>query len=477
MVAAIKVGEAGYAYIVDGKGRLIADRDPALASSQQDLSSLPQVQAALAAPPTERQREGNTFDTSPSGASVLSANAPVPVLGWQVFVERPVAEVFGPLWSAALRGIVLLVLGLAAVLLAGAAARRRVTSASTCANLRRGRSRAGRATGWEDRMHMRRRMLVALYGASLFGAALAQVMAKVYRIGWLVGSVPTPGVAYRKFVDRATQLGYVEGQTLLIDYRSFDTLDEGKVLAAELLRLKVDVIVAQAPPALLAARSATESVPIVTFFVGDPVRMGIVPSLGRPGGNVTGFTWDAGAEGVGKSLEITRELFPKARRIGLLWNQENDSGPFYAREYESHASSFGLAFVSVGVRTPEQFAPAFDRMAREKVSAVLVFTDPFTIRHRPALSAALGRYRLPALWGSVVWPLQGAVVSGGFNVEDQPRRAAEYMDRILKGAAPGELPFQQPTKFDLVIHAKTAREFGVPIPRSLLLRADRIEEQ
>ncbi len=127
MVAATKVGESGHAYIVDGRGRLIAQSDPALATSQQDLSSLPQVQAALAAPSTERQREGNTFDTSPSGASVLSASAPVPVLGWQVFVERPVAEIFGPLWSAALRGIVLLILGLVAVLLAGAAARRRMT--------------------------------------------------------------------------------------------------------------------------------------------------------------------------------------------------------------------------------------------------------------------------------------------------------------------------------------------------------------
>ena len=231
-----------------------------------------------------------------------------------------------------------------------------------------------------------------------------------------------------------------------MDYRSFDTHDEGKALAAELVRLKVDLIVAQAPPALLAARSATQSVPIVTFFVGDPVRMGIVPSLARPGGNITGFTWDAGAEATGQSLQVTKELFPKARRLGLLWNQENDTGPFYAREFESHASSLGLALVSVGVRAPEEFAPAFDRMAREKVSAVLVFPDPFTIRHRPALSAALGRYRLPALWGAVAWPLQGAVLTSGFNVADQPRRAAEYMDRILKGAAPGELPFQQPTK-------------------------------
>jgi len=326
-------------------------------------------------------------------------------------------------------------------------------------------------------MHTRRRMLVALYGATLFSAAGAQGTAKVSRVGWLVPSVPKPGESYAKFVDRATQLGYVQGQTLLIDYRSFDTLEEGKALAAELVRLKVDLIVAQAPPALLAARSATQSVPIVSFFIVDPVGLGAARSLARPAGNVTGFTWDAGAEGVGKVLELTRELFPKARRFGILWNQENDSGPFYVREHESQGSSLGLAFVSVGVRAPEEFAPALDRMAREKVSAVFVFTDPFTIRHSAALSAALGRYRLPAIWSSVVWPLRGAVVSSGFNVDDQPRRAAEYMDRILKGAAPGELPFQQPTKIDLVIHAKTAREFGVSIPRSLLLRADRVDEQ
>jgi len=322
-------------------------------------------------------------------------------------------------------------------------------------------------------------MLVALYGPSLVLQAIAAAPAatKVYRVGWLVPSVPKPGEAYRKFVDRAAQLGYIDGQTLLVDYRSFDTLEEGRALAAELVRLKVDLVVAQAPPALLAARSATQSIPIVTFFVGDPVRMGIVPSLARPGGNVTGFTWDTGADGTGKLLEIAKELFPKARGFGLLWNLENDSGPFYAREFESYASTLGLALVSVGVRTPEEFAPAFERMAREKASAVFVFPDPFTVRHRPAVSAALGRYRLPALWGSAAWPLQGAVLTFSANVDDQPRSAAEYMDRILKGAAPGELPFQQPMKSDLIIHAKTARELGVPLPRSLLIRADRVDEQ
>jgi putative ABC transport system substrate-binding protein len=322
-------------------------------------------------------------------------------------------------------------------------------------------------------------MLVALSGASL-GAlcriAAAQATGKVHRVGWLVPSVPTPGETYRQFVQRATQLGYVEGRTLQIDYRSFDTLEEGKALATELVRLQVDLIVAQAPPALLAARSATQSVPIVTFFVGDPVRMGIVPSLARPGGNVTGFTWDTGAEATGKLLQIAKELFPNAPGFGLLWNLENDTGPFYAREFETYAGTLGLAIVSIGVRTPEEFAPAFDRMTREKAGAVLVFPDPFTVRHRAALSAALGRYRLPALWGSVAWPLQGAVLTFSAKVTAQPRLAAEYMDRILKGAAPGELPFQQPTKSDLIIHAKTAGELGVRIPRSLLLSADRIEE-
>ena len=289
--------------------------------------------------------------------------------------------------------------------------------------------------------------------------------------------MPTPGETYRKFVDRATQLGYVEGQTLLIDYRSFDTLDEGKALAAELVRLKVDLIVAQAPPALLAARSATQSVPIVTFFVATLFAWASCRRSRAPAATSPASPGTLAQKEPESRSQITKELFPKARRFGLLWNQENDTGPFYAREFESHASTLGLALVSVGVRTPEEFAPAFDRMAREKASAVLVFPDPFTIRHRPALSAALGRYRLPALWGSVAWPLQGAVLTSGFNVADQPRRAAEYMDRILKGAAPGELPFQQPTKFDLIIHAKTARELGVPIPRSLLVRADRVDEQ
>jgi putative ABC transport system substrate-binding protein len=203
-------------------------------------------------------------------------------------------------------------------------------------------------------MHTRRRILVTLCVASLgtpCRIAAAQTRPKAHRIGWLVPSVPTPGETYSKFMERATQLGYLEGQTLLIDYRSFDTLDEGKAAAADLVRLKVDLIVAQAPPALLAARSATQSVSIVTFFVGDPVRMGVVSSLARPGGNVTGFTWDAGSDGTGKVLEIAKELFPKARRFGLLWNLENDSGPFYVGEYETYARPLGLALVAYAART------------------------------------------------------------------------------------------------------------------------------
>lgn len=327
-------------------------------------------------------------------------------------------------------------------------------------------------------MNTRRRILAALCGASLgtrWRIASAQTAVKVHRIGWL-SSAPK-GEIYGQFVGRARELGHIEGQTLLIDYRSFDTIDDGKAAAADLVRLKVDLIIAPAPPALLAARSATQSVPIVTFFVPDPVRTGIVASLARPGGNVTGFTWDRGADSTGKPLEIAKEIFPRALRVGLLWNQENDGNAFYVREYESRASEVRLELVSVGVRNPDDFVPALERMAGDKVSAVIVFADPFMVRHRPALTAALQRSRLPALWSGAAWPLPGAVLTFGPDVADQPRRAAEYMDRILRGAAPGELPFQQPTKANLVIHAKTARELGISIPRSLLVRADRVDEQ
>jgi len=234
------------------------------------------------------------------------------------------------------------------------------------------------------------------------------------------------------------------------------------------------LIVAQAPVALLAARNATRTVPIVTFYVGDPVRMGVVESLARPGGNVTGFTWDTGFEGIAKSLEAIKEIVPLARRIAILWNLENDSHPFYVKEFDAHARTLRMAIQSLGVRSVDEFEGAFRQMAEQKSDAVNVFADPLTIRHREALTALLARYPIPAMWSSAQWPLAGSVVTMGPNVDDQPRRVAEYMDRILKGAPAGSLPFQQPTRQDLIVDAKVARSLGIKLPRSLRLRADRI---
>jgi putative tryptophan/tyrosine transport system substrate-binding protein len=305
----------------------------------------------------------------------------------------------------------------------------------------------------------------------------AQQAQTEYRIGWLAPGPASPGGAYYQFLQRAKELGYAEGKNFAIDYRELQSVDDGKTVADELVRLKVDLIVAQAPTALLAARRATKSIPIVTFFIGDPIRMGVTESLARPRGNVTGFTWDAGSDGTGKALQVIKEMIPHASQISLLWNLDNDSHPFYVSEFEKYARTLGLSILSVGVRRSEELEGAFKRMIETRTSAVIIFSDPFTVRNREVITTLLARFPLAAMWGTAVWPLQGAVITFGANVADQPRRAAEYMDRILKGSAPADLPFQQPTRFDLILNVKVARSLGLTLPQSLLLRADQIIEQ
>jgi putative ABC transport system substrate-binding protein len=327
-------------------------------------------------------------------------------------------------------------------------------------------------------MVTKRRVLVV--GMSLMSLSLstaAQETQKVYKIGWLAPGPPTPGGVYHQFILRARELGYVEGKNLSIQFREVPTAIEGKDTVDALVRQKVDLLVAQAPMPLQAARSSTETVPIVTFFIGDPIQMGVTKSLARPSSNVTGFTWDTGVVGIVKSLELMKEITPSATHFALLWNLDNDSHPFYLKEFERHARAFGLSTVPVGVRRSDELEGAFRKMKERKVSAVIIFSDPFTVRYRNVLSPLLTRFAMPAMWGSAAWPLAGAVITLGPNVDDQPRRAAEYMDRILKGAAPRDLPFQQPRKFDLILNAKAARELGVTLPKSLLARADQIIDQ
>ena len=303
------------------------------------------------------------------------------------------------------------------------------------------------------------------------GAQPAQAAAT---IGWLGPGARLPGGTYDRFVKRAKELGYSEGMGFAIEYRELHTSDTGRAAAEELVRKKVDLIIAQAPSALHAARAATSRIPIVTFFIGDPVRMGVTRSLARPDGNVTGFTWDMGVEGTAKMLELVRELVPQARQVALLWNLDNESHPFYVEEFDAHAPKLGLSILSLGVRRSQDFEGAFQRMKQHGTGAVIIFSDPFSVAHREVLSDLLGRYPVAAMWGSALWPLRGAVITAGPNVADQPRRAAEYMDRILKGASPASLPFQQPTKIDLILDANVARSLGLTLPSSLVLRADRV---
>ena len=307
-------------------------------------------------------------------------------------------------------------------------------------------------------------------------SAEARQARAAYRIGWLAPGKPLPKGPYYQFLERAKELGYIEGQNLSVEYRGFQMSGEGKTFAEELVRAKVDLIVAQAPIALLAARSATETIPIITFYIGDPVRMGVVKSLARPGGNVTGFTWDTGGEWTGKTLELIKETVPRANRVAVLWNLENDSHPFYLNEVETYARALGLSSLSVGVRRTEELEGAFRKMTQGRADAVAILSDPFSVRNRETLTALLQRYPIPAWWGTAVWPLSGALITFGPDVTDHPRRAAEYMDTILKGASPANLPFQQPTRFDLIIDLKTAKALGLTIPQSILLRADRVIE-
>jgi putative ABC transport system substrate-binding protein len=295
-----------------------------------------------------------------------------------------------------------------------------------------------------------------------------------HRVGWLVSGAISRGLAYQHFVEQAATLGYTVDKNLLIDYRAFASTDEGTTAAAALVQLKVDVIVAQGPPALLAARAATATIPIVTFFIGDPIRMGVSRSLARPDGNVTGFTWDAGAEATGKVLEVIREMLPRTTRVGLLWTRENDSHPLYVEEFKSQGRRLGMSLLSSPVSAPSEFATALRALRKDRAQAIVAFADPFTFKHRGELSLAIEHNRLPVVWTGVQWPLDGALLTYGPNVEDQPRRAAEYVIRILKGSRPSDLPFQQPTRDALIVDSKVAHALGIALPATLLTRADKV---
>jgi putative ABC transport system substrate-binding protein len=268
----------------------------------------------------------------------------------------------------------------------------------------------------------------------------------------------------------------VEGQNIVLEPRWAEgKYDRYPALAADLVRSKVDVIVAGGGAATQAAQQATRTIPIVMSVVIDPLGSGLVPSLARPGGNVTGVSM-MGPDLVGKQLGLLKEVVPKVSRVALLWNPENPGSATQLREAKAAARVLGLRLQTLEARNPEEIDSAFAAMTRERAGALLILADGIFGNQRRQIAELAAKRRLPSIFGLSEYPDAGGLMAYTANFLDLERRAATYVDRILKGAKPGELPVEQPSNFELVINLKTANAIGLTIPPSLLQRADRVIE-
>ena len=305
--------------------------------------------------------------------------------------------------------------------------------------------------------------------------AEAQQPAKVPRIGFLGNSTAAlEANLVGPFRDGLRDLGYVEGRNILIEYR----WAEGKyerfpALIAELVALKVDVIVTAGTPAALAVQKAAPSIPLVMVAVGDPIGVGLVASLARPGGNITGLTSIA-PELEGKRLELLRQVIPKLSSIAVLWNPDNSFHVGSLKETRAAAQVLGIKLQLLGVRVSEEFPAAFAAILRERPGALLVLADRIFLHNRVGIVEFEAKHRLPGVYAYRELVEAGGLMSFGPSYAGMHRRAAYYVDKILKGAKPADLPVEQPTKFELVINLKAAKALGLTIPQSVLIRADEV---
>jgi len=327
---------------------------------------------------------------------------------------------------------------------------------------------------------MDRRTFLAGTGAVLLAAPLvaeAKPAGKVYRIGYISNSPPsTPESSrmYEAFRQGLLERGWVEGQNVVIEWRFAEgRMERFPDLTADLIRLKVDIVVTLGGPAARAAKQATTTTPIVAIGVSDPVGQGLVASLARPGGNVTGLA-TLFPELAVKRLELLKEALPGVSRVAVLWNAANPGNVIILRGVQAAAQTLGVTLQTREVRGPDDFAAAFAKMRRERPDALMILDDPLLFQYRASIVDFAAKRRLPAMH-----PFRESVEAGGLiaysvNLAELNRRAAEYVDKILKGAKPADLPVEQPTKFELVINLKTAKALGLTIPPSLLGRADEV---
>ena len=327
-------------------------------------------------------------------------------------------------------------------------------------------------------MTARRRGLLITLGAGALawaGAARAQTPPTIRRVGLLSGFSPSAYAAsYQAFRLGLRDLGWIEGKNITIDYRhaegSHDRLPD---LAADLVRLEVDVIVTSATSDTIAAQKATRAIPIVMVAGGDPVANGLVQSLSRPGGNVTGLSQMLQALS-GKRLELLKEMVPKLARVAVLWNPRSASAALNWRENQQPAQQLVIELISLEVRNPHELDKAFEAATSARAGALVILPDPVVSTNLERIVDFAARSRLPSIYQSSEFADAGGLVTYGPDRVDLFRRAATYVDKILKGTKPGDLPVEQPTKLELVVNLKTAKALGMTIPLSVLSRADRV---
>jgi putative tryptophan/tyrosine transport system substrate-binding protein len=325
---------------------------------------------------------------------------------------------------------------------------------------------------------LRRRDFIALAGCAVAAPAAvrAQQVTKIYRIGYLGSGTANPQLL-GVFQHGLRDLGWIEGQNYRIDYR----FAEGKYdvlpgLADELVRLGVDAIVASPTPAALAAKNATATLPIVGIGFDNPIENGLVVNLARPSGNVTGLSYGAGPEIFGKDVELLREMLPALRHVAVLSNPAGPNHALMIGNVNKAARALGVVILLLKASGPGEFDGAFAAMANERVEALFIFGDPMLGVHRARLAELAVQYRLPSMHTNRPHVEAGGLMCYGPSFSDLWRRAAAYVDKILKGARPADLPIEQPTKFELIINLRTAKALGLEIPPTLLARADEVIE-
>ena len=331
-------------------------------------------------------------------------------------------------------------------------------------------------------MKNRRKLIIALGACALVAplSSFAQQQGKVWRVGFLSASWRSTSIeshaTYGPFLRGMRELGYVEGKNLVIEWRFAD----GKYellpgLAAELVKMKVDVIVAAGPPPTSAAQKATTTIPIVIVTGIDPVDAGFVKSLARPGGNITGIS-NLSGEVSPKHLEMLLSMVPKLSRVAVLVNPANPAHATMLKNVQAAAQKANVKVLPVEARTPQEIETAFSVMTKENAGAIIVGLDPVFIQQRRQIAELAAKNRLPSISTRREYVEAGGLMSYGQSGADQYRSVAVLVDKILKGAKPGDLPVEQPTKFELFINGKTAKTLGLTIPQSLLISADKVIE-